>query len=66
MDQNELDIQALDHAQYLLERMLELAEYSAGDDCDDAGRARLQRIFEVLHGLLDQTLEDYQRGRTSE
>lgn len=66
MDKNELDIAALDHAQYLLERMLELAEYSAGDERKDTERARLQKIFSVLHGLLDQTLEDYQRGRISE
>lgn len=63
MDQNEPDIAALDHAQYLLERMLELAERSASDDCEDAERARLQKIFEVLRGSLDQTLEQYQRGR---
>lgn len=63
MDQNELDIAALDHAQYLLERMLELAEYSAGDDCDDAERARVQKIFEVLRGSLEQTLEQYRGGR---
>ena len=63
MDQNELDIAALDHAQYLLERMLELAERSAGDDCKDAERAKLQKILEVLRGSLEQTLEQYRGGR---
>lgn len=66
MDQNELDLEALDEAQYLLERMLELAERSAGGDCPDASRARLQKGFEVLQGLLDEALERYHRGRTTE
>lgn len=66
MDQNEPDLEALDEAQYLLERMLELAERSASDDCRDASRAELQKGFELLRDLLDQTLERYQRGRTTE
>ena len=66
MDQNEFDIAALDEAQYLLERMLELAERSAGDDCTDSGRARLQKGFEVLQGLLDEALDRYHRGRMAE
>ena len=66
MDQNEFDVEALDEAQYLLERMLELAERSASDDCTDASRARLQKGFEVLRGLVDQAMEQYQRGRTME
>ena len=66
MDQNELDLEALDEAQYLLERMLEMAERSAGDDCTDAGRARLQKGFEVLQGLVDQAMERFHRGRATE
>ena len=66
MDQNELSIEALDEAQYLLERMLELAERSASDDCPDTSRPRLQKGFEVLQGLLDEALERYHRGRMAE
>lgn len=66
MDQNEMDLEALDEAQYLLERMLEMAERSASDDCEDAGRARLQKGFEVLRGLVDEAMERFQSGRTAE
>ena len=66
MEQNELDLKALDEAQYLLERMLEMAERSASDDCTDAGRARLQKGFEVLQGLVDQAMERFHRGRMME
>lgn len=66
MDQNEFDIAALDEAQYLLERMLELAERSADDDCPDTSRPRLQKGFEVLQGLADQAMERFHRGRTTE
>ena len=66
MDQNELDLEALDEAQYLLERMLDLAERSASDDCQDASRTRLQKGFELLRGLLDEALERFHRGRATE
>lgn len=66
MDPNELDLEALDEAQYLLERMLELAERSAGDDCRDAGRVELQKGFELLRGLLDEALERFHEGKTVE
>ena len=66
MDQNEQDLEALDEAQYLLERMLEMAELSASDDCPDASRARLQKGFEVLQGLVGQAMERFQRGGPSE
>ena len=56
----------LDEAQYLLERMLEMAERSASDDCPDASRAKLQKGFEVLHGLVNEAMERYERGRTTE
>ena len=52
MDPNEPDLEALDEAQYLLERMLEMAERSASDDCPDTSRPRLQKGFKMLQGLL--------------
>ena len=66
MDPNELDLEALDEAQYLLERMLELAERSAGDDCQDASRVELQKGFELLRGLLDEALERFHGEKTTE
>lgn len=66
MEQNELDLEALDEAQYLLERMLELAERSASDDCPETSRPRLQKGFEVLQGLVDQAMERFHRGRAVE
>ena len=66
MDQNEYDLEALDEAQYLLERMLELAERSASDDCQDASRPRLQKGFEVLQSLVDQAMDRFYKGRTAE
>ena len=59
-------MEALDEAQYLLERMLEMAERSAGDDCTDASRVRLQKGFEVLRGLVNEAMERFQRGSTTE
>ena len=57
---------ALDEMEYLLERMLDLAECSAGDKCDDSRREDLQKGLEVLRALLNHTMEEYQRGRTTE
>ena len=62
MDQNEFDLEALDEAQYLLERMLEMAERSADDDCPDASRTRMQKGFKVLQVLVDQAMERFHRG----
>lgn len=62
----ELSLEALDQAQYLLERMLELAERSASDDCSDSQRQNLQKGFELLKGLLDEAADRYQRGRATE
>ncbi len=59
-------MEALDQAQYLLERMLELAERSAGSACGDSQRRDLQKGFELLHGLLDEAVQRYERGRTTE
>lgn len=61
-----MGLETLDQVQYLLERMLELAERSAGDACSYASRARLQQGLEILRERIDQTLERYQRGRTTE
>ena len=52
--------------QYLLERMLELAERSADDGCSGASRAKLQQGLELLRERIDQVLEQYQRGSTTE
>ena len=61
-----MSLEALDEAQYLLERMLELAERSAGGDCSDSQRRDMQKGFELLRGLVDQAMERYQRGRRTE
>lgn len=61
----EEQLEALDEAQYLLERMLELAERSASDGCDDDQRFKLQKGFDLLRGLLDRAADQYERGRTT-
>ncbi len=66
MDRDDASLEALNEAQYLLERMLELAERSAGDECNDGQRRDMQKGFELLRGLVDQAMERYQRGRTTE
>lgn len=66
MEHEDLSLEALDEVQYLLERMLELAERSAGDACSDASRARLQQGLEMLRERIDQALERYQRRSTTE
>lgn len=66
MDQNELDLQALDEAQYLLKRMPQLAEHSVSDNCLNSSRLKLQKGFELLHALLDQKLELHQKRRQIE
>ena len=54
-----MDTGALDRARYLLERMLDLAETSAGEDCTDTRRAALQKGFAFLQAevleILDKT-----------
>lgn len=56
---DKLTIADLDRAQYLLERMLDLAETSAADSCTDKRRAVLQKGFAFLQaevlGILDKT-----------
>ena len=53
------NLEGLDQVQYLLERMLELAERSAGDACSDASRARLQQGLEILREQIDQIMRYY-------
>lgn len=53
----------MDQAQYLLERMLDLAEVSVGEACTDARREVLQKGFaflqeEVLEIFRDTNEED--------
>ena len=62
----EQELAALDEVEYLLHRMLELAECSARDECGDGQRREMQKGFELLRGLVDQAMERYQRGRTTE
>lgn len=54
-----LTIDELDRAQYLLERMLDLAETSAGETCTDQRRAVLQKglsfLREEVLEILDKT-----------
>ncbi len=59
MEHDELN-GALEEVQYLLERMLELAERSASGDCSDASRVRLQQGLEILREQIDRALERYQ------
>lgn len=66
MDEKELSLEALDQAQYLLERMLELAERSASDNCSDGQRKDLQKGFDLLRGLLEETAQQYEKGRATE
>lgn len=62
MGSDNVRLEALDEMQYLLERMLELAERSASGSCTDAQRARLQQGLELLRGLYDDAADRYERG----
>lgn len=62
----ERELATLDEMEYLLERMLDLAECSASDSCDDARRKELQKCLEILQALIDHTVEEYQKGSTTE
>lgn len=66
MDHDELSLEALDEAQYLLERMLDLAVRSAGDECNDEQRKDMQKGLELLRELLDEAVQRYERGRATE
>ena len=54
----------LDRAQYLLERMLDLAEVSAGDSCTDRRRATLQKGFAFLQAEVLEILDKTDEGDT--
>ena len=47
----------LDEIQYLLERMLELAETSANPKCDDTRRHELQKGVDILRQLIDNAAD---------
>lgn len=49
---------ALERAEYLLERMLELAERSAEDACTDERRKVLQKGFAFLREEAREALEE--------
>lgn len=51
---------ALERTQYLLERMLELAERSAGADCTDQRRLVLQKGFAFLRA---EALEEMKKAK---
>lgn len=63
-DFRDLDTGALDRAQYLLERMLDLAETSAGKDCTDRRRAALQKGFAFLQAEVLEILDKTDEGDT--
>lgn len=54
MKQDDSILAKLDRTQYLLERMLELAECAASDVCSDEQRETLQKGFAFLQGLLEE------------
>lgn len=60
----EITIDELDRAQYLLERMLDLAKISAGDDCTDERRATLQKGFAFLREEVLEILDKTNEGDT--
>lgn len=66
MELMEQKLAALDEMEYLLERMLELAECAAEKECGDARRRELQKGLELLRGLLNEAAQRYHRGRTPE
>lgn len=53
-----MDAGELDQAQYLLERMLDLAEGSAGDACTDERRRTLQKGFAFLREEVLELMRD--------
>ena len=52
MGTDDLNLETLDETQYLLERMLELAEQSASSNCDDGQHRDLQKGFDLFRSLL--------------
>lgn len=60
----EITIDELDRAQYLLERMLDLAKISAGDGCTDERRATLQKGFAFLREEVLEILDKTNEGDT--
>lgn len=58
-----MDAESLEQAQYLLERMLNLAEISAGGDCTDERRAVLQKGFSFIQAEVLEILNDAKEGQ---
>jgi len=61
-DLRDLDAEALDRVQYLLERMLELAERSADAACTDKRRTVLQKGFSFLQAEVLKILDERDEG----
>lgn len=57
MEELERTAAALEQTQYLLERMLELAERSADESCTDQHRVILQKGFAFLRAEALEALE---------
>lgn len=55
--------EALERAQYLLERMLDLAERSACVECTDARRAVLQKGFAFLREEVLELLDESEKTK---
>lgn len=55
---DELQAAKLDEIQYLLERMLELANAAASDECTDERRRELQKALDVLICLMDNAADE--------
>lgn len=52
----------LDRVESLLYQMLELASYSASDECDGQERIKLQEELSRLQEQLERTVEESQNG----
>jgi len=57
-----LDAETLERAQYLLERMLDLAERSANEKCPDGRRSVLQKGFSFLQAEVLEILDKCDEG----
>jgi len=61
-DLRDSDAEALERAQYLLERMLDLAERSADENCPDERRPVLQKGFAFLQAEVLEILDKRDEG----
>lgn len=51
----------LDRVQYLLERMRDLAVCAARPETADSQRAAMQKELQLLEGILDSTVDQYEQ-----